>query len=297
MLYRRWFASLILIGTSFFCACQSQDETSIEGQRQTREAAQSNEDASTNDQSNALYPIEELDGVAEGNTVHLTWAPIDSARAYHIIWSRSESVDDGGTEIVRQAQFTHENLVADTYLYSIFAVGDEGAGSRTEITVEVTAAGDTNDVALRLTSSAFQNNQPIPADYVQKNGGGNQSPPLSWANAPANTASFAIQMVDLDFRDPPFIHWIITDISGDTTQIPAGIPAGDNLAAPTEVMGANQPAGAYRGPNPPNLHRYEFTLYALPANVTLNLGDDSAANKQELENKSLAQAQIIGTYE
>jgi phosphatidylethanolamine-binding protein (PEBP) family uncharacterized protein len=64
-----------------------------------------------------------------------------------------------------------------------------------------------------------------------------------------------------------------------------------------EARGANQPK-AYAGPNPPNLHRYEWTIYAIKAGETLSLGTtDSAANKRELEAKSLARSVLVGTYE
>lgn len=148
-----------------------------------------------------------------------------------------------------------------------------------------------------LSSPAFQNNQPFPALYVAKGGGGNQSPPLEWKGAPAGTGSFVIQMVDLDFRVPPFIHWLITGIPASSTKIPAAIPAGNNLAAPLEAKGASQPK-AYAGPNPPNLHRYEITVYAIKQGEIPTLTTtDSAANKAQLEAKSLGKSVIIGTYQ
>ncbi|WP_141735163.1 YbhB/YbcL family Raf kinase inhibitor-like protein [Oligoflexus tunisiensis] len=153
--------------------------------------------------------------------------------------------------------------------------------------------------ALELTSTAFANMGAIPVTYVAKGNGGNQSPPLQWKNPPAGTGSFAIQMVDLDFLNPapaPFIHWMITNIPATTTQLPAAIPGGNNLAAPAEALGANQMKN-YAGPNPPNLHRYEWTIYAIKQGETLNLTNNSMTNKTELEAKSLGKATLIGTYQ
>ncbi len=164
-------------------------------------------------------------------------------------------------------------------------------------TVEPTPAAPAAPAAVfGISSSAFANMAAIPAQYVAKNGGGNQSPPLQWKSAPAGTGSFAIQMVDLDFQNPPFIHWIISNIPATSTQLPAAIPAGNNLAAPTEALGANQTSN-YRGPNPPNLHRYEWTIYAIKQGMTVTLGANSATNKTELESKSLGKATLIGTYQ
>jgi len=157
-------------------------------------------------------------------------------------------------------------------------------------------AAPTPPAPLALTSTAFANMGAIPMAYVAKGGGGNQSPPLQWKNPPAGTGSFAIQMVDLDFQDPPFIHWTITNIPATSTQLPAAIPAGNNLAAPAEALGASQTRN-YAGPNPPNLHRYEWTIYAIKQGETLTLGTNSATNKTQLESKSLGKATLIGTYQ
>lgn len=121
------------------------------------------------------------------------------------------------------------------------------------------------------------------------------SPPLQWKNAPTGTGFFAIQMVDLDFQNPPLIHWMISNIPATSTQLPAAIPGGNNLAAPAEALGANQMRN-YGGPNPPNLHRYEWTIYAIKQGETLNLTNNSATNKTELEAKSLSKATLVGTF-
>lgn len=150
-------------------------------------------------------------------------------------------------------------------------------------------------VAFAISSSAFQNNGRIPDQYVAKNGNANQSPPLAWAGAPTGTAFFVVQAVDLD-TGTPLLHWLITNIPSTSKSLPAAIPAGNNLAAPAEALGASQPK-AYSGPNPPSLHRYEFTVYAIKAGQTLNLTPNNvAANKTELEGKSLGRSVIVGTY-
>jgi Raf kinase inhibitor-like YbhB/YbcL family protein len=149
---------------------------------------------------------------------------------------------------------------------------------------------------LALSSTAFANMGMIPLTHVAAGRGGmNMSPPLQWKNAPAGTGSWAIQMVDLDFQNPPFIHWVITNIPASSTQLPAGVPGGNNLASPPEAMGASQMRN-YAGPNPPNLHRYEWTIYAIKQGETLNLTNNSATNKTELEAKSLGKATLVGTF-
>lgn len=148
---------------------------------------------------------------------------------------------------------------------------------------------------LTLTSTAFTNMTAIPAAHSAR--GTNLSPPLEWKSVPAGTGFFAIQMLDLDNQVPPLIHWMITNIPATSTKLPAAVAAGNNLAAPTEAIGANQ-TKSYGGPNPPagTVHRYEWTVYAIKAGETLTIGNNSATNKTELEAKSLGKATLTGTF-
>ncbi len=115
--------------------------------------------------------------------------------------------------------------------------------------------------------------------------GGNQSPALSWNNAPAGTKSFAVMLHD---QDAPtggagFWHWVVVNLPASATGLAAGAGAGDGKALPAGASQINTDFGApgYGGPCPPQgreAHRYTFTVYALkvdkldlPANATASL--------------------------
>lgn len=92
----------------------------------------------------------------------------------------------------------------------------------------------------------------------------NTSPELTWVNAPAATASFALIMTDLDRG---LIHWVIYDIPASATSLPADV---DKVYAPLDVAGAHQTENfsqtrGYVGPCPPQpeQHTYQFALYPL----------------------------------
>ncbi len=51
-----------------------------------------------------------------------------------------------------------------------------------------------------ISSKAFANKSNIPVDYSCE--GADQSPPLSWNNAPANTKGYALTCVDPDRTRP-----------------------------------------------------------------------------------------------
>jgi len=105
--------------------------------------------------------------------------------------------------------------------------------------------------------------------------GQNLSPALAWANAPAGTRSFALQVHDPDAPTGSGLwHWAVYDIPADAISLargagngpaalPAGALAGSNDFLDTGATGGN---GNYGGPCPPQgdtAHRYVFTLYAL----------------------------------
>ena len=152
-------------------------------------------------------------------------------------------------------------------------------------------------MALKLASSAFSQNGPIPSDHTCD--GANTPPPLAWSGVPNGTKSLALIVDDPDAPDPKapkrtYVHWVLYDIP----------PTASGLAA----EGA-PPAGAregrndfgkrgYGGPCPPvGRHRYFFKLYALDA----TLGDLGAPKKDVLERAMrdhvLDHAELIGTYE
>lgn len=121
---------------------------------------------------------------------------------------------------------------------------------------------------MRLTSSSFDNGQPLPeAIAAGKADGfaGNRNPHLAWEDVPAGTASFALVCVDPDVPTVPemvgaegvtipveqprcdFIHWVMVDIPADVRQIGEGT-CSDGFAVGGKRAPAG-PAGARQGVN------------------------------------------------
>ncbi len=199
----------------------------------------------------------------------------------------SEATQESSSNIPAKSDDSQEN-----------ATDDQGG-----VEDEIAEDGEDNATVnkLRISSTAFQNNQKIPTNYVNKNGGQNISPPLSWTAAPEGAGYFVLQMVDLDFQNPgdnPFIHWIMSDIPATTLTLPEAIPPGNDFTEIPTLIGSEQISN-YRGPSPPDgtNHRYEFTIYAIKQGVVLNLTNESLLNKQLLEANSLDSSVIVGIYE
>jgi Raf kinase inhibitor-like YbhB/YbcL family protein len=100
--------------------------------------------------------------------------------------------------------------------------------------------------------------------------GGNQSPPLTWTNAPPGTKSFVLTLFDRDEHSTPsgWWHWIVYDIPASATGVGqnAGTLTASTLPAPAQQGRSDLGEDAYHGPCPAKgdpAHRYTFTLYAL----------------------------------
>ena len=134
--------------------------------------------------------------------------------------------------------------------------------------------------------------------------GKNQSPQLSWANAPEGTKSFAITMYDPDApTGSGFWHWVVFDISSNINEL---VTNAGNTAANLAPKGAiqsvtNYGAAGFGGPCPPEghgLHQYVITIHALKTDkLGLDAKADPAIVGYYLWMNTLAKASIVSYYQ
>lgn len=133
---------------------------------------------------------------------------------------------------------------------------------------------DEHEHEFRVSSETFTNGGLLPLSMVWSgcpvSGAGNQSPELSWKDAPAETKSFVVVMFD---KTAAFTHWGMYNISRDTSELPANAGI-QNSAFGEQVVNDFFIAGEYDGPCPPPnftpvVHDYVITVYALDTNLEL----------------------------
>ena len=134
--------------------------------------------------------------------------------------------------------------------------------------------------------------------------GNNQSPQLSWANAPEGTKSFAVTMYDPDApTGSGWWHWVVFDIPGNSNGLVAN--AG-NLTVSLAPKGAiqsvtNYGVAGYGGPCPPEnhgLHQYILTVYALKTDkLGLYPNTNPAVVGYYLWMNTIAKASIVTYYQ
>ena len=126
-------------------------------------------------------------------------------------------------------------------------------------------------------------------------GGRNISPQLAWSGAPAGTRSLVLTMIDLDVKPAQWSHWIVVDLPPAIPGLPRGAKP---LPSPAHAIAGNFGDPAYDGPCPPRgsgVHRYRFTIWAMPTPTTTIAPDARAsAVAADLAKHALESASFVG---
>jgi len=150
---------------------------------------------------------------------------------------------------------------------------------------------------MKLTSSAFGDNQAIPKLYSCE--GKDLAPPLSWSEVPSGTKSLALIVDDPDAPDPAapkitWVHWVLYNIPPTAS----GLPEGGGLPKGTLEGNNNWGRTGYGGPCPPiGRHRYFHKLYALDAVLPDLKHPDKKALEHAMKGHVIAEVQLVGTYQ
>lgn len=149
---------------------------------------------------------------------------------------------------------------------------------------------------MKLESSAFASGQPIPQKHTCD--GQDQSPALSWSEAPQGAKSFALIADDPDAPMSTWVHWVIFNLPPQTHALPEGVPNTDSAAGGTQGRNDFGKTG-YGGPCPPpgKPHRYFFKLYALDSALALKAGAKKADLEKAMQGHIIGQAELMGTYQ
>jgi Raf kinase inhibitor-like YbhB/YbcL family protein len=138
--------------------------------------------------------------------------------------------------------------------------------------------------AMTLTVGGFADGADIPVKFTQAAPGAapgeGTSPAVDWANAPAGTQSFVLNMRDLDVArnktTDDQAHWVVWNIPASATSLPEGVPKGAKLANGAYQISAT--GQVYRGPGAPATgprHHYIFEVYALDSRIEVEPAADA----------------------
>ncbi|EGR1834518.1 kinase inhibitor [Vibrio cholerae] len=154
---------------------------------------------------------------------------------------------------------------------------------------------------MTLTSQDIQEGSRMANQFVFNGfgcSGDNLSPQLSWNNAPKGTKSFAITAYDPDApTGSGWWHWVALDIAADQHNVARG--AAKQLKGVRELNNDYGFSG-FGGACPPQghvMHRYQFTVWALPfEKMEIPQGASNALVGFMLRANTLGQATLTATY-
>lgn len=142
---------------------------------------------------------------------------------------------------------------------------------------------------VKLTSSAFTDNSPIPQIYTCD--GQAINPPLHIDGVVGNAQSLVLIVTDPDAIGT-WIHWVLFNISPNTSDIAEkSIPQG-------AIQGKSSGGTiGYEPPCPPSgSHHYIFTLYAIDTSLSLQEGSTQKQVDDAIQNHILDKTQLTGLY-
>jgi Raf kinase inhibitor-like YbhB/YbcL family protein len=141
---------------------------------------------------------------------------------------------------------------------------------------------------LVMKSSAFGNNQKIPAVYTCD--GNDINPPLTIEGTPKEAKTLALIMDDPDAPRGTFDHWVVWNIPASASTIE------EHSVPGTEGLNSGRKVGYY-GPCPPSgTHRYFFKVYALDAQLNLKANSNKSDVEKAMDGHVLAKGELIGLY-
>ncbi len=154
---------------------------------------------------------------------------------------------------------------------------------------------------MTMTVAGFPDGGQFPVKYSQAAPGvatgEGLSPAITWANVPAGTQSFVLNMHDMDLArnktTDDQAHWIVWNILGTSTGLPEGVPKGAQLADGAYQFSATGPM--YRGPGAPATgpqHHYVFEVFALDTKLDVQPAADAFESRANV--MKAMQGHILG---
>lgn len=166
------------------------------------------------------------------------------------------------------------------------------------VSLAAPAFADGHSKVLTLSSPDIAEGQQLnPAQVFQGFGceGGNAVPTLTWAHPPEGTESFAITVYDPDApTGSGWWHWFAFNIPADVMAVSADSPLPETAIQLTNDYGATGFGGAC--PPPGEVHRYQFTIHALPKMLDIDGSVSNALAGFMVNANRIGSASITAVY-
>ncbi|MCG9727372.1 YbhB/YbcL family Raf kinase inhibitor-like protein [Vibrio brasiliensis] len=155
--------------------------------------------------------------------------------------------------------------------------------------------------AFELTSEDIQEGHPMDKTFEFQGwgcDGGNLSPQLTWKGAPPETKSYAISVFDPDApTGSGFWHWLAFNIPASVHALPRGADIKKLGGTESRIDFGTTGFGGACPPVAGGMHRYQFTVWALPtAKLELDEQTPAAVVGFTLNSMALDNVTLTATY-
>jgi phosphatidylethanolamine-binding protein (PEBP) family uncharacterized protein len=202
-------------------------------------------------------------------------------------------------EDCKQYKGKPEDLKATSSKSSRSSSGSSGssASSGTSSSSTNSASGSSGEVytapgAFSISSSAFERNGQIPAEYTCAGAG--ISPPLSWEKVPSKAAELVLFVIDDNSSGSSGgIRWVVGGIDPSSTGVAAG------KTPPGGIVGTNTAGKAAYSPICPDKGKsdtIEFVMYALKKTIPISPGFQPSQAEADYGSGKLLMGQAAVTY-
>ena len=150
-------------------------------------------------------------------------------------------------------------------------------------------------MGIKLTSTAFQDGDMIPAKYSCD--GQNISPPINFSGLPPSAKSLALVCDDPDAPGKTWVHWVLYDLPPTATELAENIAHEEKLSKGGKQGKNDFGKIGYGGPCPPSgTHRYVFRLFALDNETGIEPGATKEQLMKAIEGHMVAEGELMGRY-
>lgn len=213
-------------------------------------------------------------------------------RSFQTHWKRLTSCNPGYVmEDCRQYRGKPETLTASS-AGGAASRGSSGSSARGSSSASASGEVYTAPGAFSISSSAFERNGAIPAEYTCAGQG--ISPPLSWQKAPAKAAELFLFVIDDNSSGKlGGIRWVVGNIDPSSTGVAAGqTPAGGIVGTNTAGKAAYSAICPAKGKS----DTVELVMYALSKKIALSPGFQPAMAEADYGQHKLLMGQAAVNY-
>ncbi len=218
-------------------------------------------------------------------------------KGFHEHWKAYTDCKAGYVmEDCKQYKGKPEDLTATSSKSSGSSAGSGGSssGSSASSSSASSSSGEvyTAPGAFSISSSAFERNGQIPAQYTCAGAG--TSPPLSWEKVPAKAAELVLFVIDDNSSGSSGgIRWVVGGIDPSSTGVAAGkVPQGGIQGTNTSGKVGYSPICPAKGKS----DTIEFVMYALKKTIPISTGFQPSQAEADYGQGKLLMGQAAVTY-